>query len=151
MIIIGADHGGFKLKEDLVDYFKKNNIEYLDVTDYEINLDDDYVDVAINLCKKVLENDSNIGIGICGTGVGMSIACNKIKGIIAGNCFSRDVPRLLMEHNKCNVLCFGGRLNYNIDDVVFCINEFISSECKDERHIRRVNKIKMLEEKFGDI
>lgn len=102
-------------------------------------------DVSLGTAKpyvnKILEADSNIGIGICGTGVGMSIACNKIKGIIAGNCFSKDISKLLMEHNKCNVLCFGGRLKYNIDDVIFCINEFISSECKDERHIRRVNKI----------
>ena len=150
MIIIGADHAGFELKNDIKIKLKELNIPFLDVTDYEIDLDDDYVDVAENICKEVLKDNSNFGIAICGTGIGISIACNKIKGIIAGNCLNKEVARLLKEHNNCNVICFGGRLNNNIDNIIYSIKEFIKAEFKDMRHKRRIEKIKKLEEKCGE-
>lgn len=150
MIIIGADHAGFETKNELIKYFKKENIDYFDVTDYEINLDDDYVDVAEVLCTKVLQDKENFGIAICGTGVGICIACNKIKGIRAGNLFDRQIAKLLREHNNCNVICFGGRLGRSIEDMIYCINEYMMSKFQGERHQRRIDKIRKLEEKFGD-
>lgn len=150
MIIIGADHAGFDLKYNIIDYLKASNLKYIDVTDYKIDLNDDYVDVAEVLCKKVLEDSENFGIAICGTGVGISIACNKFKGIIAGNCFNKNIAKLLKEHNNCNVICFGGRLESNINDIIESINSYMNSNFTEERHKRRIDKIKKLEEKFGD-
>ena len=150
MIIIGADHAGFELKNQVKFKLKELNIDFLDVTDYEIDLNDDYVDVAESICKEVLKDSKNFGIAICGTGIGISIACNKIKGIIAGNCLNTEVAKLLKEHNNCNVICFGGRLENNIDDIIYSIEEFTKAEFKDIRHKRRVDKIKKLEEKFGE-
>ena len=150
MIIIGADHAGFDLKLKLIDYFKSHNKDYIDVTDYEIDLNDDYVDVAELISNKVLENNENFGIAICGTGIGISIACNKIKGIRAGNCFTKDISMLLKEHNNCNIICFGGRLNYSTNDVIEMIESYSEAKFSEERHKRRIDKIKKLEEKFGD-
>ncbi len=151
MVIIGADHAGFELKNSIINFLKEKEIEYFDVTDHEINLDDDYVDVAMLLCKKVLENKENFGIGICGTGVGMSIACNKIKGVRAGTCFNEYIAKMIKIDNDCNVICFGGRLENNIEDIKLCIDEYMKSNFGAGRHQRRLDKIKDLEEKFGDI
>jgi len=87
MIIIGADHAGFDLKNIIIEYFKEKNIEYKNVTDYNKNKDDDYTDVAIEVSKYVLKDKGNLGIAICGTGIGICVACNKVKGIIATPCF----------------------------------------------------------------
>ena len=83
MIIIGSDHTGIELKNKIKDYLKENQRRFIDVTDFPDQTGDDYPDIAQIICKQVLKNDSNIGIAICGTGIGISIVCNKIKGIRA--------------------------------------------------------------------
>ena len=84
MIIIGSDHSGVELKNKIEEYLSSKNIDFLDVSK-ENKIDDDYPDIAKSICDKVLENKENLGIAICGTGIGISIACNKIKGIRAAN------------------------------------------------------------------
>jgi ribose 5-phosphate isomerase B len=152
MIIIGADHAGFDLKNIIINYLKKNNIGYIDVTDYDKNPDDDYTDVAIKVCKNVLEDESNLGIAICGTGIGICVACNKIKGIIATPCYNEYTAKMVRQDNNSNVLCLGGRLEYasHEEDVIKIVETYINTEFAGERHLRRVNKIKDIESKFGE-
>lgn len=151
MIIIGADHAGFDLKNMIINYFKEKNIEYMDVTDYDRNPEDDYTDVAINICKNVLSNENNLGIAICGTGIGICVACNKIKGIIATPCYNEYTARMVRQDNNSNVLCLGGRLEYSNhkEDVIKIVETYITTKFAGERHLRRVNKIKDIESKFG--
>lgn len=152
MIIIGADHAGFDLKNIIVGYFEENNIKYLDVTDYDRNEKDDYTDVAINVCKGVLDSKDNIGIAICGTGIGISVACNKIKGIIATPCFNEYTATMAKKDNNSNVLCLGGRLEYsrNRENILNIVNAYLNTEFEGDRHLRRVNKIREMENKFGE-
>ncbi len=151
MIIIGADHAGFELKNKVIEYFKENNMKYVDVTDYDRNDDDDYTEVAINVCAGVLESKENLGIAICGSGIGISIACNKVKGIIAAPCFNEYTATMSRRDNNANVLCLGGRLEYSKDreSVITIIRAYLDTKFDGERHLRRVNKIKEMEEKFG--
>jgi ribose 5-phosphate isomerase B len=151
MIIIGADHAGFDLKNLIIDYFKEKSIAYKDVTDYDMNKDDDYTDVAIKVCRDVLADKSNLGIAICGTGIGICVACNKIKGIIATPCFDIYTAGMVKKDNNSNVLCLGGRLEYskNKENVISIVDTYINTEFEGERHLRRVNKIKEMEDNFG--
>lgn len=152
MIIIGADHGGFNVKDIIIEYFKKENIEYVDVSNSNLNTTDDYPDIAVEICKNVLKNKKNLGIAICGTGIGICVACNKVKGIIATTCFSEDTARLAKIDNNSNVLCLGGRVDYSNDKekVVKIVKAYLESSFGGERHQRRIDKIKVLEEKFGE-
>ncbi len=150
LVIIGADHAGFELKNLIINYFNENNIKYNDVSNHGIDLNDDYVDVAEAICKKVLEDPKNYGIAICGTGAGICIACNKMKGIRAAVSYNENVSTLIKEDNNCNVICFGGRQYTSIDDVISMIKKYENSNFQEGRHERRLNKIKLLEEKFGE-
>lgn len=150
MIIIGADHTGFDLKDKIKKYFKAKNIEIFDVSDYDLDTNDDYPDVAKNICLEVLKNNENLGIAICGTGIGISIACNKIKGIRAALCFDSYMAKLSKNHNNANVLCLGARLGYtkDIDNVINIIEEYINSDFEGNRHQKRLEKIEELENNY---
>ncbi len=151
MIIIGADHAGFDLKDVIIEYFKESNIEYKDVTDYDRNDEDDYTDVAIDVCNGVLKDKNSLGIAICGTGLGICVACNKVKGIIATPCFDVYTATMARKHNDSNVLCLGGRLEYSKsrNTIIDIIRAFLDTKFDGERHLIRVNKIKQMEDKFG--
>ncbi len=148
MIIIGSDHTGIELKKKIIDYLYDNQIEYADVTNYSNQDGDDYPDIAFTICSKVLENTSNLGIAICGTGIGISIACNKIRGIRAAVCTDRYMAEMTRSDNNANVLCLGARLNIakNISNIEEIVEAFIHSFYNGGRHERRLNKIKKLEE-----
>lgn len=147
MIIIGSDHTGIKLKKRIIEYLYKNHIEYADVTNYESQEGDDYPDIASTVCSKVLENKINIGIAICGTGIGISIACNKVRGIRAANCINTYMAEMSRKHNNSNVLCLGARLEYaeKPEYVEEIVNSYINSFFEGGRHERRLNKIKEIE------
>ncbi len=144
-IAIGCDHGGINLKPVLIEYLEKKGIEYKDFGCFEKS-SVDYNDYADSVCKSVVKKECDLGILICGTGIGMSIVANKIKGIRCGHChdvFSAKMTRL---HNDANVLAIGERV---VGPGLFLeiVDAFINTEySNDERHIRRVNKIKALEE-----
>lgn len=146
MIIIGSDHSGVELKNKIEEYLSSKNLDFLDVSK-ENKIDDDYPDIAKSICDKVLENKENLGIAICGTGIGISIACNKIKGIRAANCVNAYMAELSRKHNDANIICFGARL-YEISDfenVKNMIDIFLSTSFEGDRHIRRIEKINELE------
>ena len=143
MIYVGCDHGGYQLKLELMKYLDDNSFEY---TDMGCNGEAvDYPDIAEAVCKKVIENPENKGILLCGTGIGISMAANKIKGIRAALCadwFSAKFTRL---HNDANVICMGGRTT-GAGSAVEMLNVFLHTEFEGGRHAVRINKIKKLED-----
>ena len=138
MIAIGCDHGAFELKNQMVEHFKKRGIELKDVGCYGTE-SCDYPEYAKKVTDLVTSGECELGILICGTGIGMSMAANKVKGIraaLCSDCFSAQATR---EHNNANVLCMGARvigpeLAFRIADT------FVDAKLSnDERHIRRIS------------
>lgn len=146
MVIIGSDHTGVELKNNIKDYFKEKNIDHIDVIK-ENDENDDYPDIALKICNEVLNKKNSLGIAICGTGIGISIACNKIKGIRAAMCTDKYMAKMARNHNDANVLCLGARLESSkkIEDVICIIENFLEASFEGGRHKRRVDKISMLE------
>lgn len=145
MIVIGSDHAGYELKEYIEKYLKSKNIDYIDVSNIPKN-DDDYPDVAKIICLNVLKDKNNIGIAICGTGIGISISCNKIKGIRAALCTTKEMAEYAKKHNNANVICFGARLeNSTNENIVSMLDTFFYNNFEAGRHERRLDKISKLE------
>jgi len=141
---IGSDHAGFELKEHLKKYIASKNIDVIDVgTDRPESVD--YPDFAAKVGKLVSENEVDFGILICGTGIGMSIAANKIKGIRAALCLMPEMASLARKHNNANVLVLPGRL-IGFELATWIFDAFLNSSFEGGRHERRINKIKELEE-----
>lgn len=140
MIAIGCDHGGYELKQEIIGYLEKEGMAYKDFGTYSTDAVD-YPDYAKPVCQAVVEGQADKGILICGTGIGISMAANKVDGIRAAlvhDVFSAEATRL---HNDANVLCMGGRvvaggLAIKITDT-FLKTDFSG----DERHSRRIGKI----------
>lgn len=110
MIAICADHAGFELKEYIIEHFMQNNIKYKDYGAYEYDADDNYPIIVEKLCQAIQCNECQRGIVICGNGIGVSIAANKFKGILAGLCGDTYTARTAREHGNINVLALGGRV-----------------------------------------
>ena len=137
---IANDRHGIEVKGKIKNYLDKENIEYID---YGCGEDEvvDYVDYAVKLCDGINKNECNLGILICGTGIGMCIVANKIKGIICGKVTTQEEATLTREHNHANVIAVGE----NIENIENIIEAFLNTEPSlEERHVRRVNKINNL-------
>ena len=140
MIALGCDHGGFALKQEIMRFLEEKKISYRDCGTYTKD-SCDYPEYARKVAEQIRSGECEKGILICGTGIGISIAANKVKGIRAAlchDCFSAEATRL---HNDANILCMGGRvvgpgLALKIVDVF--LNTPFSG---DERHIRRIGLI----------
>lgn len=140
MIAIGSDHGGFELKEKLMEHLSKRGLEYKDFGTYS-SASCDYPVYAKAVANAVASGECDRGIIICGTGIGVSMTANKVRGIraaLCGDCFSAEATR---QHNDANVLCMGARvvgegLALKIADT-FLDTPFSN----DERHIRRISMI----------
>ena len=138
-IYIAADHLGIKVKEEIISYLASNNIKA-----YEIGLEnqelDDYPDFAFKLGKLVLEDQNSIGILICGDGIGMSIAANKVKGIRCARVIDSDEAFKAKNHDAANVIAIGA--NNDIETIKSIVNTFISTKLPSlDRYVRRVDKI----------
>ena len=144
MIVIGSDHAGENLKRKIKEYLNENNLEYADINNYDEN--DDYPDIASKLSNKVLENKDNLGIAICGSGIGMCITCNKFSGIRAALCVDEYMAKMCRMHNDANVICLGERLDYYNDGKVYeIIENFIKTSFEGGRHERRLETICKIE------
>ena len=137
-IFIASDHAGYKLKKSVISKFSKN-IKFIDLgTNSEVSVD--YPDFAHKLTNEVLKDSSNLGILICGTGVGMSIAANRVKGIRAGLVSNNEIARLIRQHNNANVLVLPGRF-MDEEEAIKSVKTFIETEFEAGRHQARIDKI----------
>ena len=138
-IFISSDHAGFSLKEQIKKKFlKKYKFQDLGTNNSKIAVN--YPDYAHKLCKKVSSNHKNIGILVCGSGIGMSMAANRHKKIRAAVCYSIKNAKLSRLHNDANVITLGERLISK--NLAFkCINTFLSTKFEGGRHLKRVKKI----------
>ena len=127
MIIIGADHGGFELKERIKVYFEKNKIEYFDLGAKVEDNNDNFPEIAIPLAKNVASGKFEKGILICGSGVGVCMAANRVNGVRAVNCVSEEIAKLSRLHNDSNVLCLGGRF-ISEEDAIKIIDIWFNTE-----------------------
>lgn len=143
MIYVGCDHGGYQLKLELMKYLDENGFEYSDMGCNGEPVD--YPDIAEAVCRKVTENDTNKGILVCGTGIGISMAANKIKGIRAALCADWYSAKYTRLHNDANVICMGGRTT-GAGSAVEMLDVFLHTEFEGGRHATRINKIKKLED-----
>ena len=144
MIAIGCDHGGFELKQIIIDYFKSQNIEFEDFGCF--NKDSvDYPDIAKPVCQSVIDGKCDCGILVCGTGIGMSIAANKIKGIRAAMCCDAYSAQMTKRHNNSNILTLGGRV-IGPDAAILVVKSWLEAEFEGGRHQNRIDKISALEE-----
>ena len=149
-IFIGTDHGGFNLKNTIVEELNNNSTyEVFDCGALSLDLEDDYPIFAQEVCKAVLTNANSVGILLCRTGIGMSIAANKFKGIYAALCTSKEQAQRAKEHNNANVICLDSefiRESVNLEIINTFLNELPSNH---ERHFRRINQIKKFEENMN--
>ena len=145
-IAIGCDHGGINLKPFLLKYLQENGYEAEDFGCFN-GESVDYNDYAVKVCQAVKDKQCDLGILICGTGIGMSIVANKIKGIRCAHCSDVFSAKMTREHNDANVLAFGERV-IGPGLMTEIVNAFLTTPFSNgERHVRRVEKIKALEEK----
>ncbi len=142
-IAIAADHGGFELKDSMVEYIKSIGNEVMDLGTNSAD-SVDYPDYAKKVCEEIQQGDSDLGILICGTGIGMSLAANKFEGIRAACVSDVYSAKMSRNHNNANVLCIGARV---IGDEVakLIIKSFLENEFEAGRHQRRVDKIMAFE------
>lgn len=136
-LIIGCDHGGFNLKNKIIEYLNENGYEVEDIGTYSTD-SCDYPVIAKQLAQKISDGIYNKGILVCGTGLGMSIVANKFKGVRAVTCTDTCSARMSRSHNDANVLCLGERITgeYLALDIV---DIWLSSEFSGGRHQRRVD------------
>ena len=143
-IVIGSDHGGFHLKEVLKQHLAERGFEFHDAGTYTED-SCDYPDIALKVCREITEGRAERGILVCGTGIGMSMAANKVKGIraaLCGDVFSATMSR---EHNDANVICMGERV-LGSGLAVSILDAWLDTEFAGGRHGRRVDKIMAIEE-----
>ncbi|MCQ2610039.1 MAG: ribose 5-phosphate isomerase B [Lachnospiraceae bacterium] len=143
-IAIANDHAAVDFKNEVVAYLKSLSIDVVNMGTDE-NKSVDYPDFAYSACKKVVDKEVDLGILICGTGVGMSIAANKVKGIRAVVCSEPYSAMMSRQHNDANVLCLGARV-VGIELAKVIIKAFLDSSFLGDRHQRRVDKINKLDE-----
>ena len=138
-IIIGCDHGGLELKNEIICHLNKRGIEVTDVGTYTAD-SCNYPDYARALCKRIQSGEFERGILVCGTGIGMSMAANKYNGIRAACCSDTFSARMTRMHNDANVLCLGGRV-VGAGLAIDMVDLFVDTEFEGGRHTARVQMI----------
>ena len=138
-IFISSDHAGFKLKEEIKSYLSKKKISYKDMGPFNDERVD-YPDYAHKVARKVKTDKSNVGILVCGSGMGMNIAANRHKNIRAAQCFNLKSTKLSRLHNDANIITLGSRL-LNKKLALNCVNTFLNTKFEGGRHSKRIKKI----------
>lgn len=147
-VVIGADHAGYGMKEELKGILRQEGIEFLDVGTMNGEESVDYPDFAEQVARKVAVGEFDRGVIVCGTGIGVAIAANKVRGIRAANCSDPVSARFSREHNDANVLTVGERV---VGPAVAqeILKVWLNTDFEGGRHARRVNKISEIEERSG--
>ncbi len=146
-IALGCDHGGFSHKNAISEYLQKNGYDVIDFGIYEEKAVD-YPDIAQKVCRSIQSGECDRGILICGTGIGMSLAANKFKGIRAAACSEHFSAKYTRLHNDANILCLGGRV-IGIGTALELTDLFVKTDFEGGRHQNRVNKITEIENNGG--
>ncbi len=142
-IALGCDHGGLEHKSEIAKHLTENGFEVCDFGIYE-QVSVDYPDIAVKVCDSIVKGECELGILVCGTGIGMSIAANKVKGIRAAACSEHFSAKFTRLHNNSNVLCLGGRV-IGVGTAVELADLFVNTEFEGGRHQRRIDKITEIE------
>lgn len=146
-VAVGTDHGGFPLKAELLPWLKTHDYDVLDLGAYTFDPADDYPDFAEAVARAVASAKAERGIIICGSGVGACIVANKIRGIRAGLCHDTYAAHQGVEHDDMNVLCLGARV-IGIEIAKELVKAFLNAKFSgEERHSRRLEKLKAIERK----
>ena len=146
-LVLGADHGGFSLKAELIPWLRDLGYDIEDKGAHTFDPADDYPDFAEAVARAVSSNEGVRGIVICGSGVGASVTANKIPGVRAGICHDTYSARQGVEHDDMNVLCLGARI-VGIELAKELVSAFLDANYSgEERHERRLNKVLAIEEK----
>ena len=138
-IFISSDHAGFTLKESIKVFLNKKGYKYSDLGPTNDNRVD-YPDFAHKVAKKVKTNKNNVGILVCGSGMGMNITANRHKNIRAAQCFNLKSTKLSRLHNDANIITLGSRL-LSKNNAVKCVSIFLSTKFDGGRHTKRIKKI----------
>lgn len=143
LIAIGADHGGFPLKEELKKHLARLGRAFRDVGTFSTDAVD-YPDIALAVARLVNRGDARFGILVDGAGIGSAMAANKVPGVRAALCTDAAAARNAREHNDANVLTLGSKFV----DAATIVDVFLAAECTEARHARRVRKIAAIEESY---
>ncbi len=143
MLGIGSDHGGFELKGHIIEHLKEIGVEFKDFGTYDEN-SVDYPDIAEKVGNAVASGECENGILICGTGIGISMAANKIKGVRAALCGDVYSAKMTKQHNNANIICMGGRV-IGRELAFMIVDTWLSEEFLGGRHSSRIEKIHALE------
>lgn len=144
-IAIGADHGGHELKQQIAEFLIAQGYEINDLGTHSLE-SVDYPDFAELVARAVARDEAERGIVICGTGIGVSMSANKVRGIRAALCTDCYMARMAREHNDAQVLCLGARV-LGVGSALEIVQVFLSNKFQGGRHARRVGKINALDEK----
>ncbi|TCL58870.1 ribose 5-phosphate isomerase B [Kineothrix alysoides] len=137
MIILGSDHAGFSLKLVIIDFFERNNIDYMDIGTYEGERGD-YPNYAFKVAEMIVRGDAERGILFCGTGIGMAIAANKIRGIRCAVCSEPYSALLSRQHNNSNILSLGARV-VGSELAIMIVKIWLEGEYEHGRHQNRLD------------
>jgi ribose 5-phosphate isomerase B len=146
LLALGADHGGFPLKEDLKPHLTRLGYAFRDLGTFSTAAVD-YPDVALRVARAVRAGEARFGILVDGAGIGSAMAANKVPGVRAASCVDAAAARNAREHNDANVLTLGSKF-VDAARAAEIVSTFLSSECTEERHRRRVEKIRAIEESY---
>ena len=144
-IAVGCDHGGLEHKNAIAEHLKSEGFEVEDFGIYE-NKSVDYPEIALKVANSIKNGENELGILVCGTGIGMSLAANKVNGIRAAACSEHFSAKYTRLHNNSNILCLGGRV-IGIGTALELCDIFVNTEFEGGRHQRRVDKVMALERK----
>lgn len=143
MLAIGSDHGGYELKCHVMKHLEERGVEVKDFGCYDEN-SVDYPDIAAAVGNAVVAGECENGILICGTGIGISMAANKIKGIRAAHCSDVYSATMTKRHNNANIICLGGRV-IGRELAFMIVDAWLDAEFEGGRHQQRIDKIHVLE------
>lgn len=144
-IAIGCDHGGLEHKNAIVEHLTERGFTVKDFGIYE-QKSVDYPEIAEKVANSIVSNETDLGILVCGTGIGMSLAANKVKGIRAAVCSEHFSAKYTRLHNNSNILCLGGRV-IGVGTALELVDLFVDTEFEGGRHQRRIDMITAIENK----
>lgn len=143
-IAIGCDHGGLEHKNAIAEHLRERGFEVKDFGIYE-QKSVDYPEIALKVAKSVAEKENELGILVCGTGIGMSLAANKVRGIRAAAVSEHFSAKYTRLHNNANILCLGGRV-IGVGTALELADIFVDTQFEGGRHQRRIDMISAIEE-----